>query len=174
MRPKSMFLAACLALLCLGGLAEAQKIKNRGGEGKREKIREKVRQMRMAKLIEVLDMDEATATKLLPRMNDYYDKIGEVQHDTGEARRELRALLDADKVDAAKVNKLIDRMIANRDKVHTLESDMIKEVRKILTAEQAAKMIVVLPKINRGLEQKIRKAAGGGGGRGGDEPPDDE
>lgn len=170
MRPSLRMLAACvtaLTLMAVGGLAHADR------EGKRDKIREKLREMRMARLIEELDLDEATAAKLLPKVNSYYEKMGDVQKDTGEARRNLRGLLDAEKVDDAQVNKLIDRMLANREKVHQLENDMIKDVRKILKPAQVAKLIVVLPRINRGLEKKVRDAAHGGKSTDPD-PGDDE
>lgn len=136
-------------------------------DDKREKVREKVRTMVMAKIIEELDLDEAGATKLFPVLNKYHDEIAKLHKDSGEARREIKKMLDAAKADDAKVNKQIDRIVANRSKIATLEADMFKDVRKILTPVQSAKLVVILPMIRDRLERKIRNAASGGGrGRG--------
>jgi len=137
-------------------------------ESKREKVREKVKAVVMAKIIDELDLDEAGAQKLFPVLNKYQDQIAALHKDNGDARRELKKLLDADKVDDAKVNKQIDRIAGNHAKIATLEADMIKDVRKVLTASQSAKLVVILPLIRDRLEKRIRRAAQGGrGGRGG-------
>ena len=158
-------LIALLAALLLFGVASARADQ----ESKREKIREQMKAVVTAKIIEELDLDEEGAKKLFPVLDKYQDQIAALHKDNGDVRREIRKLLDADKVDDAKVNKQIDKIIANRAKIATLESDMFKDVRKVLTATQAAKLVVILPMIRERLERKIRKAAGGGrgGGRGG-------
>ena len=84
--------------------------------------------------------------------------------DSGQARRELRQLLSTgEKVDDAKVNKIIDRLLDNRAKLAQLDQARLKEARKVLTAVQAAKLVVVLPQVEREVEKKIRKALRQGG-----------
>jgi Spy/CpxP family protein refolding chaperone len=150
-------------------------------EAKREKIREKIKEKVTAKIIDELNLDEAGVQKLFPVMDKYEDQIAALQKDNGEARRELRNLIDADKVDDKKIEKQIDRIAANRTKIATLEADLIKEVRKILTPTQAAKLVVIMPLIRERMERMIRRAAKGEGPgkgrpgrRGGGPPPDDD
>ena len=129
----------------------------------REKLREKIKILRMARLVEVLELDERTATRLLPLVNKAYDDIGAVAKDAGEARRELRRLIEAGSNDAQAINALIDRLVANKMRVDQLETEMFREVRKVLTPLQLARLVLILPEINRELQQQVRRAAKGEG-----------
>src|SRR5262249_33485261 len=103
----------------------------------RDEIKEKVRALRIARLIEALDLDESGAARLMPILNRSYDQIGEVAKDSGQARRELKTLVGpehGDHPDDARINRLIDRLLANKLKVEGLENQMIADVRKVLTA----------------------------------------
>lgn len=135
----------------------------------REKIREKIRAHRAARLIDVLALDEKTATKFFPVLNKYDDQILPLQADTGKARRELKQMLSSGtKADDTKVNALVDRMLANHDKVAKLRGDRLKDVRKLLSPVQFAKLVVVLPEIDHAIQKQIQKALkkGGRGGKG--------
>lgn len=167
---KRRTLAAVAALLTLGLVGAAQADPN----ALRDKIRDRVRTIRAAKLIEVLDLDEATAAKLFPVLNRYDDAIVTVMKDTGAARRELKALIQSGNADNAKVNKLIDRMLANRDKRMKLESDRIHDVRGVLAPVQVAKIVVALPRIERGIQRELRRAAKRAAWHDEDDDEDDE
>jgi Spy/CpxP family protein refolding chaperone len=133
------------------------------GQPLREKLREKIKILRMARLVEVLELDERTATRLLPIVNKAYDDIGAVAKNAGEARRELRRLVEAGSNDAQAINTLIDRLVANKLRVDQLETEMFREVRKVLTPLQLARLVLILPEINRELQQQVRRAAKGEG-----------
>lgn len=146
-------------------------------ENKRERVREKVRTIVAARIVEVLDLDEKTSTKLFPVLNKYQDQIADVQKDNGKARRELKQLLDGGKADDKAIDKLTDRMLANKAKIAKLEEEMFKEVRKILTPTQSAKLVVLLPRLRNQIEHKMREAVQkrrGGGGSGKDLDWDDD
>jgi Spy/CpxP family protein refolding chaperone len=137
-------------------------------EGKRAKVREKVRAFVVASLIERLDLDEATTAKLVPVLKRYHEQIAAVSRDAGEARRELRARIESGRADDAAVNQLIDRMLQSRAKISRLEEEMYQAARKVVTPIVAAKLVIVLPQIKRQVEKQIRRAARGprGDGRG--------
>lgn len=156
------FVLALLAALGAARIASARD----DADDRRAKVRERVRALRAAKLIEWLELDERIAAKLFPILNKYDDQIEPLLIDNGKARRELREMAESGKVDDAKVNKLIDRILANRAKIQQLEADRLREARKMLTPIQAAKLVVVLPEIDRLIEREIRKAAKKRGGRG--------
>lgn len=128
-----------------------------GKEKVREKVRERVRMLRNAKLIEILDLDEATATKLFVVLNKYDDLILPLRAEIGQARRELRQMIDSGKVDDKRANQLIDVMIDGRAQIEKLERERTAEVRKILPPAQVAKVIVYLPEIERAIEAELRK-----------------
>jgi Spy/CpxP family protein refolding chaperone len=145
---------------------------------KREKVREKIKQMRAARLIELLDLDDATANKLFAVIDQYDDLILPLRKKVGEARRELKRMIDSGTLDDAVVNRLVDTIFAARAEIQKLESQRLADVRKILTPRQVALVVVYLPEIDRLIEQEIRKALRGKrgpglGAGGGDEPAED-
>ena len=129
----------------------------------RERVREKMKVLRMARVVEVLDLDERTSARLMPILNKAYDDIGAVAKNSGEARRELRRLVEAGSNDPEPINALIDRLVANKMRIDQLETEMFREVRKVLTLQQLARLVLVLPEINRQLQQQVRRAAKGEG-----------
>jgi Spy/CpxP family protein refolding chaperone len=135
----------------------------RPDEALRAKVRERVRTMRTAKLIELLDLDEATAARLFPVLNRYDEQLEPIVRDMGEARREMRAQIESGKPDVAKLNKLVDRVVAGREKMHKVENDRLRDVRKVLTPVQMAKIVIVLPEVDRFVHKEIRKALKRGG-----------
>jgi Spy/CpxP family protein refolding chaperone len=149
-----------LALALSAGAAQAQ-APRRDRQALEERIRERVRALRTARLIEYLDLDEKTAQRLMPIVNRVYDEIGGLARDTGEARRELRDLVRDPSPDATRMALLADRIVANRQKMARLEADGIKQARAVLTPRQGAIYVLVLAEIDRGIERRIRKAARG-------------
>ncbi len=127
----------------------------------RDRVREKIKILRLARLVEVLDLDERTAARLMPIVNKAYDEIGAVAKDAGEARREIRRMVDANVNDPQAINTLIDRLVANKLRVDQIETEMFREVRKVLPPPQLARLVLVLPEINRQLQQQVRRAAKG-------------
>ncbi|HKA92114.1 MAG TPA: hypothetical protein VKE22_30830 [Haliangiales bacterium] len=126
----------------------------------RDRVREKIKVLRVTRLVEALDLDERTAMRLMPLVNKTYDDIGEVARDAGEARRTLRRLLDAGSNDAVLINGLVDRLVADKLKIDELENNLFREVRKVLGPAQVGRLVLVLPEINREIQQQIRRAAG--------------
>jgi Spy/CpxP family protein refolding chaperone len=127
----------------------------------RERIREKLKVLRMARVVEALELDERTSARLMPIINKAYDDIGAVAKDAGQARRELRRLIESGSNDPQPINALIDRLVANKMRVDQLETEMFRDVRKVLTPQQLARLVLILPEINRELQQQIRRAARG-------------
>jgi Spy/CpxP family protein refolding chaperone len=152
----STFRGICFAIVLLGfALPSAHAAP---GPGKREEIKEKIRAMRIARVVEQLDLDERGATRLAPILDRAYDQIAAVSTDSGEARRELKMLVLVQPPDDARLNHLIDRLLANKAKIEAIEAGMFIDVRKVLTASQAARLVVVLPEINHQIQQQIRNA----------------
>ena len=132
-------------------------------EAMRAKVRERVRALRTARLIEMLDLDEATAARLFPVLNRFDDQLEPIVRDMGEARREMRAQLESGKPDNAKLNKLIDRVVAGREKMQKIEHERLREVRKVLSPAQMARIVVVLPEVDRFVQREIKRALKRGG-----------
>jgi hypothetical protein len=151
-----------IALLIVGAppAAEAQKA------NRVEKVKKKLRAMRAALLVDELDLDEKTATKLMPILNDYDDDFAKLAKENAELRAKIEAAGDDDDLDA-----LIDDLVENQRARWDLDEKRFKEVRKVLTPKQSAKILVILPEIDRKILEGVKRAidkqgkAGAGGKR---------
>jgi len=83
--------------------------------------------------------------------------------------------------DARAADKLVDEAVANQRAFWDMEEKRLVELRKILSATQTARLLVVLPPLERKIENQLRKAvqgkpaaAGPGPGARRAAPPDDE
>ena len=140
---------------------KAKKAKGNGDlEAKREKIRTRIRALRAWKLTEALDLDEATAAKLFPLISDFDEKIEKVTKQNQVMKRKLKKAMDDQ--DAEVIEALIEEAVAHQRSLWDLQEQRFQAVRKVLTSEQAAKIFVVLPEIDRKIHREIRRAMGAG------------
>jgi hypothetical protein len=56
------------------------------------------------------------------------------------------------------VDKLIDDAVANQKAFWDLEDKRLAEIRKVLTPQQVAKLLVVLPAFERRIQNQLRNA----------------
>ncbi len=118
---------------------------------RRDKVKKKLRTMRAYVLTDELGLDEATAAKLFPILADYDDEFEAVAK-AGVALR-TRAREAADKGDDKALDTIIDEVVANQRKRWELDEARFKKLRKVLTTRQAARILVVLPEIDRKILQ---------------------
>ncbi|HET7505016.1 MAG TPA: hypothetical protein VFK02_28525 [Kofleriaceae bacterium] len=148
-----------------GGLAE-----------RREQIKKKIRALRAYTLTEELALDEPTAGRLFPvlaRYDDETDKLLERRVDLQRRLKRAESLRDGRAID-----RLIDEAIANQHGFWELEDRRLAELRKILTPGQIARILVVLPALERRIQNQLRKAivgrwTGPGGAKADDLDDDD-
>lgn len=126
-------------------------------EDRREKIKKRIRALRAYTLTEELSLDEQTAGKLFPMLAKYDDEFDKLL----VARVDLeKRLQDAStQTDGKAVDKLIDEATANQKALWDTEVKRLAELRKILTPQQVARTLVVLPKMERQIQNQLRKAA---------------
>ena len=145
---------------------------------RKERIKKRIRALRAYTLTEELNLDEATASRLFPILSRYDDEIGKLL----VTRWKLRADLDAATArgDDRGVNRAIDDMVANQRALWELDGRRFGELRRVLTPRQAGRLLVVLPALERRVQNLIQRAlnrgAAGGGQRPvrpGDDYPDD-
>ena len=128
-----------------------------------ERVRERVRTMRMWKLTEVLSLDEATAAKLFPLLKAYDDKMEPVIKDMMEAHKQLRDANKAGKLDDKTATTLVERLLADRKQMQAMEDQRIADVRKVLSPQQQAKLLIAMPRIDQMVGGAIRRAMRGKG-----------
>jgi hypothetical protein len=135
----------------------AQPAQQQAAPDRREKVKQRIRALRAYTLTEQLSLDEATAAKLFPalsKFDDEFDKLLLARTDLQKKLAAAGAIKDSKVVD-----KLIDDAIANQKALWDTEARRLGELRKILTPAQTAKLLVVLPAMERKLQNQLRRAA---------------
>jgi Spy/CpxP family protein refolding chaperone len=169
----SVFLVLALAVAApQAAFAQGKPAAPAAAAGKRARVLEKIRAVRAARIIQALNLDEATATRLFAVLDRYDDQILTLKREVADARRQLRAMLDGGKLDDAAANRQIDRIVNARAEIAKLEVQRATDVRKVLSVRQFGALVIALPEIERDIEQRIRRAldrrGGGGAGEAGD------
>ena len=122
----------------------------------RERARQKIRALRAMILVQELGLDEATAAKLGPILARHDDELARLQAERQALRRTLRDARAAGQ--DAKLDALIDQTIANARARWDREQARFAEVRRLLTPRQAARLLEVLPQVDRRILQGLRRA----------------
>jgi len=73
--------------------------------------------------------------------------------------RVLRAEVQAGHPDEGRLNAAINRLLGNRERQRAMEDERVKELRKVLTPVQQAKLILLLPRIEREFARRVQQAA---------------
>jgi hypothetical protein len=120
---------------------------------KKEKVKKKLRAWRAATLIDELELDEATATKLMPILNKYDDEFAKLAQEGQKLRKQAETESDDTALDG-----IVDDLAANQRARWDLDEKRFKEIRTVLTPRQSARILVVLPEIDRRILEGARKA----------------
>jgi len=129
-----------------------------GAGAVRKQVNERIRMMRMWKLTEALSLDEATAQRFFPILNKFDEKVAPLHRQQGEIIMRLRAEIESGRPDPVRLSKGIDDLLGLRKQVAALEDERIREVRRVLSPTQQAKLVLLLPKIERELRRSVRRA----------------
>ena len=116
-----------------------------------------MRALRAWRIVEELKLDESASARLFPILARYDEQEMALAAERRDIAQEIRTLLAAPQPDDAKLTAAINRMLANRAQAASRCSDeRIKEVRKVLTPVQQAKLVLLLPRLEREFAQFIR------------------
>jgi Spy/CpxP family protein refolding chaperone len=124
----------------------------------RAQVQERLRTMRMWRLTALLNLDEATAQRLFPLLHRYDEQLSPLQRQQGDIMVRMRAELQTTRPDPAKLNQAIDELLRLRAQIGAIEAERTREVRKILTPVQQARLVLALPRIERELRGRVRRA----------------
>jgi Spy/CpxP family protein refolding chaperone len=138
----------------------------------RKEVLERMRALRAWKIVEALKLDEATSARLFPILSRYDEREMAIAAERHVIMRDLREATEAAHPDDARLTATLNKLLANRAKQRLLHDDRIKDVRKVLTPVQQAKLVLLLPRLEHDFAGWIHEASGRGGGPGpgGDDP----
>jgi Spy/CpxP family protein refolding chaperone len=125
----------------------------------RKEVLEHMRALRAFKIVDELKLDETASARLFPILAKYDERELVLSNERHEIVRELKAELAAAKPDNARVEKAVDRLLANRARRHTLHDEQLKELRKVLTPVQQGKLALLLPRLERDFARFVHQVA---------------
>jgi hypothetical protein len=192
LRRRSIVTCAALAALTAGGggaraespapaspAARAPAAPGRGGaaipgdgrtpEQLRAEVLERMRTLRTWRIVDALKLDQATSARLFPVLARYDDREMALATERRDIARLLRAEVEATKPDDARLQAAIGRLLANRERQRAMEDERVKELRKVLTPVQQAKLMLLLPRLEHEFARRIQQAANEQRGLGGDD-----
>lgn len=132
---------------------------------RRRELRRRIQALRMARLTQVLELDDATAAKLFPLLNKDDEKLGSLADEREETLRQLSALVHpgAKDPEATVLNPLLDKLLDLERQMHETGGASHKKVREVLTPQQFARFVL----FSERFHEEVRELLGGPGGPGG-------
>ncbi|HMF41775.1 MAG TPA: hypothetical protein VKQ32_13950 [Polyangia bacterium] len=127
----------------------------------RTEVLDRMRSLRAWRIVEELKLDENASARLFPILAKYDDEERALTAERRDITQEIKTLLAAPKPDDAKLNVAINRMLANRQKRIASKDERIKELRKVLTPVQQAKLVLLLPRLEREFARFVQDVAEG-------------
>src|SRR5579883_603366 len=128
---------------------------------KRKELHRRIMALRMARLTQELDLDEATAAKLFPLVNRHDEKVSGILEDRAKALKELAGAIHDDKNDA--FGPLLDKVADCEKAIHEADETVHKKVRDVLTPKQMAQFLLFHEKFQeevRGLLEDSKHEKG--------------
>lgn len=124
-----------------------------GKVDRKVEIKRKLMAFRAYRVTEELALDEASAARVFPLLSKYDQRVEQLTAERIQLNKELRS----PPADAKAIDDLIRRTQANRRALLELDEQRLGELRKVLTAAQTARLLVVLPEIERQIKGQIRR-----------------
>ncbi|MCX7945277.1 MAG: hypothetical protein N2746_12285 [Deltaproteobacteria bacterium] len=112
----------------------------------------KFRLVKLSEMAEEAGIDDKTVLKISDILKKYDKQRFELFSEGRRLKAELKRLLDDKNAKKEDINKVIDAFLENRSKIQSIKTEEIKEIRKLLTPEQQAKMILyMIEKTEKGM-----------------------
>ena len=155
---------AAIVFVLVASLTTFAQPRGPGGRGsagptlaeRREAIKNRIRGKRAEMLTEKLKLDDKALARLLPLLSKWDDVTDKLLVERIDLQKRFAT---ADQLkDPKAIDKLIDDAIANQKAFWDLEDKRLAEIRKVLTPQQVAKLLVVLPAFERRIQNQLRNA----------------
>ena len=135
-----------------------------------EQRRRQLEQLRLAKLLEVLDLKDDQEAPFMDAYRAMRRQQRQIEDDRAAAIQELSSGLETNSIGKQRIGELIDRLLAlASDRVKTVD-DFVMSMRKVLTPQQLGRLVVFQERFELELLEKLRGFRGRMG-QGGQFPP---
>lgn len=107
---------------------------------RRAELRKRIAALRMARLTQELDLDEAGCAKLFPVINRHDEKVSGLSEERMKTLQGMAEALHGGGAD--KLPALLDKLADFEHQIHEADETTHKKLREVLTPEQAAKLFL--------------------------------
>ncbi len=154
---KSLVLVLSVCLFPALALADPPD-RERGFDPERaERMRAKIMEMRSRALRDHAGLDEATAQQVETLLKGFDAEREKLHRAKQTSRRALKQLLAGDSNDMDAFDAALDRAAATQSAMHALRTKQLATLRANLDAKTAARVLVVLNKMQRKMHRKMGK-----------------
>jgi len=158
-----VLLMGLIALPVLAGRTDKQAVK-----ANKAKTHEKIRLLRMWKMIDYLDLDEQTGLKLFNQFKEFDAQGKALKEENRELIQELRLAVEKKTIDEQRILDLVQNLRGNMNAEHNLKQARLDAVKEILTVEQQGKYILfeiifkveMAKLVGKSLKKEGKKKAG--------------
>jgi len=126
----------------------------------RERMQERVELMMMWRLTSALDLDEETAAKLFPLLHESNVQQRKLHDSRREIIQQMKAEIAEEKPDSASLTALIERFKQNERDLVDMRNKKIDDLSKLLTEEQTAQVIILVPQFMRDVKELASEVRG--------------
>jgi len=123
----------------------------------KEDMREQIELMIMWKLTEELDLDQETANKLFPLLNESNKQQRELRQKRSDTMKQIKEELGREFPESATLRQLIAEFKKNERDMVEARIKRLDDLSKVLSDEQIAKLIALVPKIEKRVKDAIHE-----------------
>ncbi|MFA6032266.1 MAG: hypothetical protein WC889_05145 [Myxococcota bacterium] len=127
-------------------------------EAMRENAMRKMRTIRIADLQEQLNLDEKTTIRLNDILRRHDDEKNAMMREIKASMGQLKAVMSSASPDNAQLTRLLDKLLADKNRMNDVQNRQIAEVRKILTPIQQARFVLQMDKFRINMRDMIRRS----------------
>ncbi|GEM_PF-1111153 len=141
---RTIWLACFIAMI---SMAEAQLIDppmpmGRKGGPMRDQVKDKIKTIKMWKLTEELDLDEAQSQRFFPIYNRFFDTWENIQVSRGQVIQKLDELVQKDEVSESEINRQLDKLDSLDRAGQDARIKFRNDVKGILNTRQIGQLYV--------------------------------
>jgi len=140
-------------------LASFSEVYGQGHPARRDRnVRENMFVLRTLRMTQALDLTEAQTAAIFPELNRAEKEKAQLQADLAREIRELRQLINNEKVEDREFEDRVAKILDLREKIKRRESEFEKFLLTQLTSAQKARYIIFDIDFNRGMMERMGRA----------------
>jgi hypothetical protein len=153
---KNLLLIAALFLTFAGSGLTQDHGRNEGPSGRRAPMK-KIEELEKVKLLDVLNLDEGVAAKLITRRNQDRSRIWDIEDKINDVLDKIKSELKGKDKDVTKIQKLNESYMNLTMDVEKEKLNFLRSLSDILTPEQVGKFIVFERKFREDIRDLLMK-----------------